>query len=509
MPTVNGGGLGEPAYFFGIGIGNGVYGAKVNNNTEINVNGYGVYNSCGSIVNCAIDNNMFLNTYIGIYFTGADSCGDDGGTNYSNLKENVVINNNFITVSTGGTGIRMAGFEGGNITNLTVENNLVQAGDGAGGVDDLAVSLTKNLTAQNNILDANGGTSLDITTNNVSISEIDNNQTLNGTTLSVPNWGLTNSSTYFIGNGGGLTNITTSSLAGYQTIYFTPTNGAGWYRLYYGGSAVSSSVYIYRTSSGDDESENVEFNFWVSAYATAPNPVGSINQLGGFANGGIVIARIGNLTGESQYAEYLDLYVDGNYSSPFTIVTHDSCTFGVPYFQYPQYVGTTNMPKPYQTLNFSDLGVASTVANLNGLNMVPPGPSGANSTIDFGANFGADAIALYDDGAGDRYGMGINSFELQSFVPSGSHFAWNRGGDLQSSGANELMRLDAATRGLWIGTNSGHATLDVNGSALVHSNLTLLNVPTAPAVTTGGALWVSNSALYWVTPTHTNLLHAP
>jgi len=143
------------------------------------------------------------------------------------------------------------------------------------------------------------------------------------------------------------------------------------------------------------------------------------------------------------------------------------------------------------------------------LNMVPAGPSGTNSTIDFGSDFGADAITLYDGGAGGRYGMGINSYELQSFLPGGAHFTWNKGGDLQPSGANELMRLDTATRGLWIGTNSGHAALDVNGAVLVHSNLTLLNVPTAPAVTSGGTLWVSNSALYWVTPTHTNLLHAP
>lgn len=78
--------------------------------------------------------------------------------------------------------------------------------------------------------------------------------------------------------------------------------------------------------------------------------------------------------------------------------------------------------------------------------------------LDFGpANVNTPAITLFDGGAGNRYGMGINaatSGEFQSFIgasPTSDHFSWNTGGDLQATGVNELMRL-YATGDLSIGT---------------------------------------------------------
>jgi hypothetical protein len=50
----------------------------------------------------------------------------------------------------------------------------------------------------------------------------------------------------------------------------------------------------------------------------------------------------------------------------------------------------------------------------------------------------------YDGGAGARIGAGVNTSEFQQFVPASNRFTWNTGGDLQTSGTNELMRLSSA-----------------------------------------------------------------
>jgi len=67
-----------------------------------------------------------------------------------------------------------------------------------------------------------------------------------------------------------------------------------------------------------------------------------------------------------------------------------------------------------------------------------------SSTLTFGTAVGAEDITLYDGGAGVRYGWGIQANELQSFLPAGSHWSWNSGGDIQVSGTNEVMRLTGA-----------------------------------------------------------------
>lgn len=78
---------------------------------------------------------------------------------------------------------------------------------------------------------------------------------------------------------------------------------------------------------------------------------------------------------------------------------------------------------------------------------------GTNGSLDFGANFGAPAIIIYDGGASSQFGIGLNIGEMQSFITGSSHFSWNYGGGLQSSGTNELMRLDASANTLSVKTS--------------------------------------------------------
>jgi len=99
--------------------------------------------------------------------------------------------------------------------------------------------------------------------------------------------------------------------------------------------------------------------------------------------------------------------------------------------------------------SLTNLGTLSalTVTGLTTLNgnlfMNPSGSS--NRNITFGTGFDYPAITLYDGGTGGRYGWGLRVNEIQHYVPTGGHFSWNKGGDLQASGTNELMRLDGTT----------------------------------------------------------------
>lgn len=93
------------------------------------------------------------------------------------------------------------------------------------------------------------------------------------------------------------------------------------------------------------------------------------------------------------------------------------------------------------------------------------GTGGTNRTLNFGANFSAGAIWFYDGGATGRLGIGVRSSEFQFFVPSGNHYSWNTGGDLQTSGTNEWMRLDSD--GLKIGTTTAGSIFFAQGTGTV------------------------------------------
>ncbi|HYM20818.1 MAG TPA: hypothetical protein VEW28_07435 [Candidatus Kapabacteria bacterium] len=91
-------------------------------------------------------------------------------------------------------------------------------------------------------------------------------------------------------------------------------------------------------------------------------------------------------------------------------------------------------PEVMRVLNTGNVGIGTTTAN---------------ALLSFGAHLGVPIIHLWDGGPTDRYGFGINSSELQTFVPAGANFSWNAGADLQPSGTNQLMRL------------AGNATLSI------------------------------------------------
>ncbi len=77
--------------------------------------------------------------------------------------------------------------------------------------------------------------------------------------------------------------------------------------------------------------------------------------------------------------------------------------------------------------------------------LVTTGGMNIASVIDFGGWFIGPRMWLYNGGATDRIGYGAGNSEphFQFFCRSGSSagFTWNKGGDLQSVGTNELMRL--------------------------------------------------------------------
>ncbi len=173
-------GIGAPTYFSGMGV-VGVIGAKMDGNMFYNVGGNAVYSSCGSLINCSIENNMFLDVGCGIGFASSDYC----GSSTNSLKENIRISDNFITVKTGGVAMSISGMLGNAITNLTIENNVAQAAVGAGLVSGLDIYDVDNVSVLNNILDANGGKALQIESR-VTISQMDNNVNLAGASVIPP-----------------------------------------------------------------------------------------------------------------------------------------------------------------------------------------------------------------------------------------------------------------------------------------------------------------------------------
>ena len=145
--------------------------------------------------------------------------------------------------------------------------------------------------------------------------------------------------------------------------------------------------------------------------------------------------------------------------------------------------GTTPSTGAFTTLT-------STGQTVNGDILMSPNGTAAR-TISWGTGYDVPALYLYDGGAGVRHGWGLRANETQFFGPTGSHYSWNKGGDFQVSGTNELMRLDCGTGRLGINTTSPAYTLDVNGSGRFVGDLTLvagINLPkTITAAGTTGA----------------------
>jgi hypothetical protein len=94
------------------------------------------------------------------------------------------------------------------------------------------------------------------------------------------------------------------------------------------------------------------------------------------------------------------------------------------------------------------------------------GSTAPQAKLSFGTLTGSAAVHLYDGGAGARFGAGAQLSELQFFVPGAVHISFNAGGDLQSSGTNELMRIQG-NGNVGIGSSWPQAKLDVEGSIYV------------------------------------------
>lgn len=90
--------------------------------------------------------------------------------------------------------------------------------------------------------------------------------------------------------------------------------------------------------------------------------------------------------------------------------------------------------------------------------LLPPNGTTAR-TISWGTGYDRTAALLYDGGAAVRHGWGLRANEMQFFNPTAAHFSWNKGGDFQVSGTNELMRLDCTTGNLGIGATTVSAKL--------------------------------------------------
>jgi hypothetical protein len=343
--------FGNPLYFNTIGISD-AYGAKVDGNMIINVAGNGVYSSCGSLFNCSIENNMFLNVGVGIAFAGSDYCPD----NTNSVKENIRISNNFITTQTGGYGMILSGIFGNDITNLDIENNMVRAVDGGGAFTAVSLGTATGVTVQNNMLDANGGTALSVSSN-VGVSYIGNNRNLAG--VPVPAVGV-------------------PSLNQDLETTFIPTQ-VGWYRLLTTPNYVSGTVLVDQPGISFNSLgyyTSMEFTFNIPFYANLGN-ITLLKNLG-YDGGAVSAIRISSDPWNGQnIPENLDIYVsafDG--VTPMTIRFRDLCSAvddGWPGLSAPIYLGT--MPPTN-----SQYAVAMNLAYPIGFQTAGPIFAGTNNT---------------------------------------------------------------------------------------------------------------------------------
>lgn len=135
-------------------------------------------------------------------------------------------------------------------------------------------------------------------------------------------------------------------------------------------------------------------------------------------------------------------------------------------------------------IGLTGVATPTTALEISGSIRLPP--NGAiNRNINFGPGYGAAAIYLYDNGASNgKWGWGLNASEMQFFSTNAvnNRFTWNAGGDFQSTGSNELMRLRQGTSGgtpqLGIGTTAPSATLTVSGSAIISGTVQVAGAAT-------------------------------
>ena len=139
--------------------------------------------------------------------------------------------------------------------------------------------------------------------------------------------------------------------------------------------------------------------------------------------------------------------------------------------------------------NLSNLGTTSVTQPLNMYNNIVMVPFvTANRTITFGSGFDNPAIILYDGGVASRYGWGLRPSMMEFYIPTVAAYSWNKGGDFQTVGVNELMRLDGTTGRLGVRITAPLATVHSVAESTsfpagrFQSSTTITGSATAPAL---------------------------
>ncbi len=142
--------------------------------------------------------------------------------------------------------------------------------------------------------------------------------------------------------------------------------------------------------------------------------------------------------------------------------------------------GVTSMP-------FSIHG--STVMTLTGTGL-GIGIAAPNVPLDLGSGV-SEKVALYDNGAGNRYGFGVSGGELDVFGGTSGNI------NFKTNGYAGTSLLYLATGGfVGIGTTSPGSTLDVNGNVNVRSNLAVAGTATVQGQTINGNTVLTANNLY-------------
>ncbi len=122
-------------------------------------------------------------------------------------------------------------------------------------------------------------------------------------------------------------------------------------------------------------------------------------------------------------------------------------------------LGTTN-----QTLV---MGTGLGIANAGGVVLIPGAGGTDNSTLDYGAHYGKDAIDMYHSGS-SIFGWGLNAGQMQFYLgdPTGtptSNFTFNNGPNgLQPDGTNEFLRLNTPTNRLTMSSGGLYGWTNTN-----------------------------------------------
>jgi hypothetical protein len=455
---VNAGGSGNPTYFAGITF-SGVVGAKATGNRILNCNGMAVHMTCGSFYDVVIENNFFLNVGLGIGLQGIDAC----GTNYYQ-RRNVQIINNYITAKANGWGMTLGAYGDTRATNFIIKNNFVGMSEPGALQYGVAIAKVDNATLDDNVVDADpNGNFNALTTTDTILGSNHNNKSSKGVNI--------------------------DAATGDVAMVFTPTQGAGWYRL--------TDPYTCETSAGKftitrvetpnvSPVMNLEFNYTANAYTPNSDEAGSINVERYFARwgpAGISKIRVGNLSWVPSCPVYLDVYVDNPSGAPFMIQRSGHNVHW--YLTQPTYCGTTNMPTPYRTITLVSSTLQTTgpiVAGTNNIVLTDSAgkilSSALNTIGPAQGGFGTDAsgwaanLMPYTTASGTFGSTALTSFG-RGLVGSATAAAARTtigvaiGTDVQAYDADlaALAGLSPTSGSLIYGNGSAWTTLPTSGAA--------------------------------------------